>query len=185
MTANSSMPVRHVILVDENDQQVGTCEKLKAHELGLRHRAFSIVLLKIVDDEVYTLIQKRHPNKYHTGGLWSNSCCSHPGPGESIVEAATRRLNEELSIKTDLIYLDAFEYRVVLDDAAFEHEIDHVFIGFYDHPECHHNPDEIVLTKWIEWSELIDDIKARPKQFTPWLYDVLKLIHPHLIKLIT
>ena len=71
--------------------------------------------------------------------MWSNSCCSHPGPGESIAEAASRRLKEELNISTDLIYLNSFEYRVVLGNAAFEHEIDHVFIGFYDHPECQHN----------------------------------------------
>ena len=104
---------------------------------------------------------------------------------EDNQEALSRELKEELNISTDLIYLDSFEYRVVLGNAAFEHEIDHVFIGFYDHPECQHNPDEIILTKWIEWSELIDDIKSRPKQFTPWLFGVLKIVHPHLIKLIS
>ena len=127
----------------------------------------------------YCRLGKKLPKKYQEKPKVQIS------PVNAFVPPQSKLSKEELNIQTDLIYLDSFEYRVVLGDATFEHEIDHVFIGFYDHPECQHNPDEIILTKWIEWSELIDDIKSRPKQFTPWLFDVLKMVHPHLIKLIS
>ena len=169
-----------VILVNRYDEVVGQCEKLKAHIDGLRHRAFSIVLLRKVGNEIQTLIQKRHPDKYHTGSLWSNSCCSHPIPGESSLQAANRRLKEELGLDLPLQYIDCIDYKVATDDKGYENEIDHLFVGFCDQEKFDFNKSEIVLVKWVEWYDLQTKIKENPAKYTPWLLNVLKQVNVHL-----
>ena len=120
-----------VILVDKNDNQVGLMPKLEAHEKGLLHRAFSVF---IFNNEYKLLLQKRATSKYHSGGLWTNTCCSHPREGEDISEAANRRLFEEMGIKTSLRKVYDFIYKAELDNGLTENEFDHVFYGVYDNP---------------------------------------------------
>ena len=120
-----------VILVDQADRPVGRMEKQEAHRKGLLHRAFSVFLL----DGSKLLIQRRALDKYHCGGLWSNTCCSHPAPGEPVLSAAERRLDEELGIKNArLRELDTFLYRAAFPNGLAEHELDHVLLGEYSGP---------------------------------------------------
>ncbi|HEY0272948.1 MAG TPA: isopentenyl-diphosphate Delta-isomerase, partial [Chitinophaga sp.] len=116
----------HVILVDEQDRQTGTMEKLEAHQRGLLHRAFSVFIL---NEHHEMLLQQRALHKYHSGGLWTNACCSHPLPGEAVEAAAHRRLGEELGIDCYLTHLFAFQYRTAFDNGLTEHEYDHVLLG--------------------------------------------------------
>ena len=118
-----------VILVDENDVQTGTMEKMEAHRQGLLHRAFSIF---IFNSNGEFLLQQRAPGKYHNGNLWTNTCCSHPLPGENILEAANRRLSEEMGFTTKLSPAFTFIYNAKFDNGLTEHEFDHVFTGIYD-----------------------------------------------------
>src|SRR4051812_29121136 len=121
-----------VILVDDNDREVGVMEKMEAHRRGLLHRAFSIF---IFNSRGELLLQKRALSKYHSGGLWTNTCCGHPMPGENIETAANRRLNEEMGINCVLNNIFQFHYNVLLDHAMTENEIDHVLFGI-----CENNP---------------------------------------------
>ena len=118
-----------VILVDKDDKQVGLMSKLEAHEKGVLHRAFSIF---IFNSKYELLLQKRASSKYHSGGLWTNTCCSHPREGEDTLDAANRRLNEEMGIKTSLRKVYDFIYKAELDNQLTEHEFDHVFYGVFD-----------------------------------------------------
>jgi len=155
-----------VILVDEADRPVGVEEKLIAHQNGGRlHRAFSVF---IVNSAGLMLLQRRSMAKYHFGGLWTNACCSHPHPGESLLDAARSRLREELGIDIELRPAFSFIYRAT--DAASgltEHELDHVFLGRFDGQPIAH-PDEIDDWKWIEPADLKVDVLAHPDQYTPW-----------------
>ena len=123
------MSEEKVILVDKNDNQVGLMPKLEAHEKGVLHRAFSIF---IFNSKYELLLQKRASSKYHSGGLWTNTCCSHPREGEDILDAANRRLDEEMGIKTSLRKVYDFIYKAELDNQLTEHEFDHVFYGVFD-----------------------------------------------------
>src|SRR5580658_4397934 len=118
-----------VVLVDESDQPVGVMEKMEAHRRGLLHRAFSVF---IFNSRGEMLLQQRAPEKYHSAGLWTNACCSHPRPGEDTREGAVRRLKEELGFTTHLEKLFEFTYRSEFDNGLTEFEFDHVFIGVYD-----------------------------------------------------
>ena len=118
-----------VILVDKNDRQVGLMEKQEAHIKGLLHRAFSIFIFNTKNE---LLLQKRATQKYHSGGLWTNTCCSHPRENESTIDAAYRRLNEEMGMICDLKFKFNFIYKAKLDNNLYEHELDHVFFGFSD-----------------------------------------------------
>ena len=118
-----------VILVNERDEPQGNMEKMRAHREGHLHRAFSIF---IFNREGNLLLQQRAAHKYHSAGLWSNTCCSHPRPGESIDDAAARRLQEEMGLQTELVYLFRFQYHALLENGLTEHELDHVLIGFSD-----------------------------------------------------
>jgi isopentenyl-diphosphate delta-isomerase len=122
------MDIEQVILVNEQDQPVGACEKMSAHEQGLLHRAFSVF---IFNSRGRLLLQQRSKGKYHSGGLWTNTCCSHPRPGETTEDAAYRRLQEEMGFQTELFHAFTFTYRAELDKELVEHEIDHVFTGIY------------------------------------------------------
>jgi isopentenyl-diphosphate Delta-isomerase len=158
-----------VILVDEQDNSIGTMEKMEAHRRGLLHRAFSII---VFNSQGQMLIQKRANTKYHSGGLWTNACCSHPLPGESIAQATRRRLKFEMGIDVQPEYAYKFVYRTPLDKNLVEHELDHVFTVIYDgDPDV--NPDEVDDWKYVEVSELKLDMKEHPERYTFWFKEIV------------
>ena len=152
-------------MVDENDKEIGIEEKIKAHKDGKLHRAFSIF---IFNSKGELLLQKRAKEKYHSGGLWSNTCCGHPRPKESLEAAAHCRLKEEMGFDCALNHLEAacFIYKTKIRD-LFEHEYDHIFIGeFNKNPNP--DPKEIEDYKWISPEELQRDILSNPDNYTNW-----------------
>jgi len=154
-----------VVLVDENDREVGNEEKMKAHlDGGKLHRAFSIF---VFNSKGETLIQKRANGKYHCPGLWSNTCCGHPRPGEELTSAAHRRLKEEMGFDCDFKEISSFIYKTGFDNGLTEWEFDHFFVGEYD-GEVKANPNEAGEWKWIEMEELKKDIKENPQDYTYW-----------------
>jgi isopentenyl-diphosphate delta-isomerase, type 1 len=154
-----------VILVDENDREIGAAGKLAAHREGLLHRAFSIF---VFHPNGKLLLQKRARTKYHSDGLWSNTCCSHPRPGEAIQAEARRRLSQEMGFVCDLEEVFDFTYRIKLTDQLTEHEIDHVFIGTFDGDPVP-NPEEVDDWKWIEVEQLQRDLQGNPADYSYWL----------------
>ena len=157
--------MEEVILVDENDKELGTAEKLQAHKEGKLHRCFSAF---IFNSEGKLLLQKRAANKYHSGGLWSNTCCSHPRPGELTEAAAHRRLQEELGFYCLLTEAFQFTYKAHFDNGLTENEFDHVFTGKFD-GEVIPNPEEVSDFKWVDMDELKQDIQTNPDNYTYWL----------------
>ncbi|MCJ8288721.1 MAG: isopentenyl-diphosphate Delta-isomerase [Crocinitomicaceae bacterium] len=156
--------MENVILVNELDEPIGEMEKMEAHEKGVLHRAFSVFVFNQKDE---LLLQKRASSKYHSGGLWSNSCCSHPRTGESVVEAGKRRLLEEMGFSVPLEAVFSFIYKAELDNSLTEHELDHVLIGrFDDLPEI--NLDEVEDWKYIGLDTLTSDMKSHPESYTEW-----------------
>ena len=158
-----------VILVDENDNSIGTMEKMEAHRKGVLHRAFSIL---IFNSKGEMLIQKRATSKYHSGGLWTNACCSHPLPGESLQEATRRRLRFEMGIEVDTDFAYKFIYRTALDQDLVEHELDYVFTGIYDGAPSV-NPDEVEDWKYIPLDDLRRDIRQHPERYTFWFKTII------------
>lgn len=163
-----------VILVDEQDRAIGTMEKLAAHREGLLHRAISVF---IFDDQGRLLLQQRAAHKYHTANLWTNTCCSHPMPGENVLDAAHRRLREEMGMEADLSFAFAFQYRAAFDNGLTEHEVDHVFIGHSSHPPIP-NPAEVADYRWLNQSDIEHDVNAHPDAYTAWF----KLIYPRVFE---
>lgn len=164
--------IEHVILVDELDQEIGTLEKLQAHIEGRLHRAISVL---VFNDEGKWLLQQRALSKYHSGGLWSNACCTHPRLGELPIDAAKRRLMEEMRIACELEKVFEFTYRVELDKGLTEHEFDHVFVGITnDRPIP--NPEEVCDWKWVDFESLQKDIADNPQNYTGWF----KILLNHL-----
>jgi len=156
--------MEHVILVDEQDNAIGTMEKHQAHVEGLLHRAFSVF---IFNSEKKLLLQKRASSKYHCGGLWTNTCCSHPRENENTQEAANRRLYEEMGLQSSLTPLFTFTYKSEFDNGLTEHEIDHVFFGSTDEiPKI--NSIEVENYRYVSIEELQLEIKESPQNFTPW-----------------
>jgi len=156
--------MEYVILVDEHDNAIGTMEKQQAHVEGLLHRAFSVF---IFNSEKKLLLQKRASSKYHCGGVWTNTCCSHPRENENTLEAANRRLHEEMGIQCPLNPLFSFLYKAEFDNGLTEHEIDHVFFGSTDEtPKL--NTLEAEDYRYIGIEELQLEIKETPQHFTPW-----------------
>jgi isopentenyl-diphosphate Delta-isomerase len=154
----------HVILVDADDRQIGTMGKLEAHQRGLPHRAISVI---VRDSQNRLLLQQRAAGKYHSGGLWTNTCCSHPRPGEATVDAARRRLLEEMGINCDLAFLFATHYRADVGNGLIENEIVHVFGGRFDGtPDP--DPSEVSHWRWVTSDEMAQDIAARPEIYTAW-----------------
>ena len=153
-----------VILVDKNDRQVGLMEKQEAHIKGLLHRAFSIFIFNTKNE---LLLQKRANKKYHSGGLWTNTCCSHPRGNESTIDAAYRRLNEEMGMFCDLELKFNFIYKAKLDNNLYEHELDHVFFGFSDTiPKI--NKEEVCAFDYKTLEFLKKDIFISPNNYTEW-----------------
>ncbi len=160
----------HVILVDENDKEIGTEEKLRTHQLGRLHRAFSIF---VFDSNGRMMLQQRAKSKYHCGGLWTNTCCSHPRPGEPLEQAAHRRLKEEMGFDCELKKEFTYVYKVKFDNGLTEHEFLHVFSGRFDsNPVI--NKDEADDWKWIGMKEIIADIEKNPQVYTHWFRLSLK-----------
>jgi isopentenyl-diphosphate delta-isomerase len=157
--------MEEVILVDADDREVGTAEKLDAHARGLLHRALSVFLF---DDRGRVLLQRRADAKYHTGGRWANTCCSHPRPGETTGAAAARRLREEMGVAVALEHALTFTYRAEFEDGLVEHEVDHVFTGRFDGRPAP-NADEVRGWAWREVDELERELAAAPERFAPWL----------------
>jgi len=163
---------QEVILVDEQDQQLGVMEKMEAHRKGLLHRAFSVF---IFNDKGEMLLQQRSMNKYHSGGLWTNACCSHPRPGEDIQRAALRRLHEELGFVTSIEEIFDFIYKSPFDNGLTEHEFDHVFIGVYDDSIL---PDRKEVSDFCykSMAEIRSSLKSNPAQFTAWFHIAFPMV---------
>lgn len=157
-----------VIVVNKLDNQIGTSEKLTAHREGLLHRAFSVL---IFNSKGQLLIHKRADEKYHSGGLWTNACCSHPQPGEDIREAAELRLSEEMGITVNLQFISKFIYKATLDNNLIEHELDYVFTGTTDQLP---NPDPTEVQEWkyVGIEELNKDILQNPGSYTFWFKEI-------------
>jgi isopentenyl-diphosphate Delta-isomerase len=153
-----------VQLVDTQDNPNGSMEKLEAHEKGLLHRALSVL---IINTNKEILLQRRALGKYHSPGLWTNTCCSHPYPGENPTEAANRRLKEEMGMVADLEFAFKFQYKCDFDNGLIEHELDHVFMGKTDDIP-HLNTDEAMAFKWMSIEELETDMKNNADNYTFW-----------------
>jgi len=167
-----------IVLVDEQGNDIGYDEKLKVHLEGKLHKAFSIF---IFNNKKKLLLQKRAADKYHSGGMWTNTCCSHQRENESFYEALHRRLKEEVGFDCDLKELGRFVYRAEFNNGLIEHELDYVYIGEYDgEPEV--NPNEIEEWKWVELEELKKDVVNNPSKYTCWLKPALEKVLEYLNK---
>ena len=165
-----------LVCVDDADRETGVAGKSVVHSTGALHRAVSVVL---ADGVGRILLQQRARSKYHCGGLWTNTCCGHPGPGERPLDAATRRLRYEMGIACELWWAGRFTYRAELANGLIEHEVDHVFISRWQ-GEPVGRPSEVAGWRWLPIAELREELQARPDDFTPWLQGVLDvaLTHP-------
>lgn len=160
-----------VVLVDRNDVATGTMQKLRAHYLGHRHRALSVL---VFDRRNRLLLQRRAAGKYHSAGLWTNTCCSHPRPGEQVLNAALRRLKDEMGIGCALTPLFRMSYRVRVSERMLENEITHVFGGHFE-GEPLPDPREVGEWSWTPLDEVARDIDRQPELFTPWFRRVRRL----------
>nr|WP_294941747.1 isopentenyl-diphosphate Delta-isomerase [uncultured Mucilaginibacter sp.] len=166
-----------VVIVNTCGQAIGTMDKMAAHRCGVLHRAFSVF---IFNSKGQLLLQQRALHKYHSGGLWTNTCCSHPRPGEKTLSAANRRLHEEMGMNCRLTELFQFSYRHEFENGLIENEYDHVFIGKSDQlPQP--NPDEVASFKYLDAELLIFELAEQPHLYTPWfkicLEQVLETYH--------
>lgn len=159
-----------LILVDKNDKKIGEEEKLKAHEEGKLHRAFSII---IINSRNQILIQRRAKCKYHCPGLWSNTACSHPSPGKGIEEAARRRLKEEMGFSCRINKIGKFYYKKKFSNGLTENEIDYVFLG-RSNKKPRINKEEVSDYKWIYMEDLKKDIRKNPGKYTYWFKLIVK-----------
>lgn len=158
------MQSNFVVLVDENDHPLGVMEKMEAHEKGLLHRAFSVLIFNHSGE---LLLQRRAFGKYHSEGLWTNTCCSHPYPDEDIITAGKRRLEEEMGFTCEIHEIFSFIYKATLDKGLTEHELDHVLIGFSDETP-HLNLEEASAFKWMSIEKIKAEMQQMPEQFTAW-----------------
>ena len=153
-----------VILVDERDEPIGTMEKMEVHQKALLHRAFSVF---VFNSKGEVLLHKRAAKKYHSAGLWTNACCSHPGPGEETLVAAENRLQEEMGINTALKKAFDFTYKAAFDNGLTEYEFDHVFIGMYD-GKIFPNTEEVSDYCYKSIEEINNSIQTHPQKYTEW-----------------
>jgi isopentenyl-diphosphate Delta-isomerase len=162
-----------VILVDENDNETGTLEKMEAHRSALLHRALSVFIISTGGEWI---LQRRAMNKYHSNGLWTNTCCSHPYPGETCLEAAHRRLKEEMGMQSELKEVFHFIYKEKLDNDLWEHELDHVFIGISnDLPVI--NPLEVLEWRAVLFDEIEREMSSNPESFTFWFRHIYRQVN--------
>ena len=156
--------MERVILVDENDTPLGTMEKMEAHERGVLHRAFSVFIFNSSGE---MLLQQRAFSKYHSGGLWTNTCCSHPREGETTIEAAHRRLQEEMGFDCEIEKAFDFIYKKELDKGLIEHEFDHVFTGGFE-GGFRFNPNEVNAVVYKSVQEVLEEVAQTPENYTEW-----------------
>jgi isopentenyl-diphosphate delta-isomerase len=166
----------YVILVDEHNNEVGLMEKYEAHQKALLHRAFSIF---IFNNNGELLLQQRALDKYHSGGLWTNTCCSHPRANEQTIDAAHRRLVEEMGFDCELTEKFRFLYKAPFDNGLTEHELDFIFTGTYNGtPNI--NPQEVNSYKWMPLQDVVNDAKQSPQLYTEWFKIILNEYMSHL-----
>jgi len=164
--------LEEVILVDEFDRSVGVMEKMEAHRKALLHRAFSVFIFNAGGE---MLFQRRALGKYHSGGLWTNACCSHPRPGEDTSQAAARRLKEELGFSTGLEKAFHFTYKTAFGNGLTEHEYDHVFVGYYD-GAIHPDPEEVCAYEFVSPEAIQAALSAQPDAYTSWFHLAFPLL---------
>lgn len=170
------MKEEQVILVNEKDEAIGLMPKMEAHEKGKLHRAFSVF---VFNDKGELMLQQRALHKYHSPGLWTNTCCSHQRNGETNLEAANRRLMEEMGFTTPLKEATSFIYKAVFDNGLTEHEYDHILTGLYNQ-EPQINPDEVANWKWMEVDDVRIDINTNPGNYTAWFKIIFDKFYQHL-----
>ncbi len=165
--------IENVILVDALDNPIGTMEKMEAHRKALLHRAISVFVCNWNGE---WLLQRRAFTKYHSGGLWTNACCSHPFPNETNMEAANRRLSQEMGLQCSLKEIFSFTYKETLDNELTEYEFDHVFFGITDDiPKI--NTDEVVEFKYIKYQDLTIDVKNNSSHYTVWFKKIFEQVN--------
>jgi isopentenyl-diphosphate Delta-isomerase len=164
------MKKKDIILVNNKDEQIGTGEKTDVHRSGKLHRAFSVF---IFNSQGELLLQKRAKQKYHSGGLWTNTCCGHPSPGEEMRKSATRRLKEEMGFVCDIRENSSFQYEAFLGDGMIENEYDHVLFGEYD-GDPFPDPKEAEDWKWADISQIKEDIVINPHKYTHWFKIIIE-----------
>lgn len=165
-----------VVLVDEQDNEVGLMPKMEAHEKAVLHRAFSVFVL---NEKKELMLQQRAGSKYHSPLLWTNTCCSHQRQGEDSIAAGKRRLQEEMGFVTDIEELFTFIYKAPFDNGLTEHELDHVLLGhFEDAPVI--NPEEVESWKWMSLDAIQADIAENPETYTAWFKIVFNRFKDHL-----
>jgi len=160
------METSQVILVDKNDKPLGVAKKMEAHQKGLLHRAFSVF---IFNSKGEMLLQQRALHKYHSGGLWTNACCSHPNPGEETSAAAQRRLKEEMGFEVPVEKVFDFMYKSVLDNGLTEYEFDHVFAGEYN-GQVNFNKNEVMDFCYKDMQEISNSLQTHPEKYTAWFH---------------
>lgn len=171
------MKEEQVILVNENDEKIGLMPKQEAHEKGVLHRAFSIF---IFNDKNELMLQQRALHKYHSPGLWTNTCCSHQRDGETSLEAGKRRLFEEMGFSTDLKETTSFIYKAPFDNGLTEHELDHILVGNFEKiPGI--NTEEVASWKWMHLEEVKKDIQNNPEIYTAWFKIIFDKFYKHLL----
>ncbi|QXP61458.1 isopentenyl-diphosphate Delta-isomerase [Olleya sp. HaHaR_3_96] len=158
------MKEENVILVNQFDEQIGLMPKMEAHEKALLHRAFSVF---VFNNKNELMLQQRALTKYHSPGLWTNTCCSHQREGETNLQAGSRRLMEEMGFVTDLVEKTSFIYKAPFDNGLTEHELDHIMVGYYeDNPNI--NKEEVECWKWMPLEDVRKDIEVQPHLYTAW-----------------
>ena len=170
-----------IILVNEHDEETGTIEKMEAHRNGILHRAFSIFIFNSKNE---MLLQQRSMHKYHSGGLWTNACCSHPRPGELTKAAAMRGLKEELGFETKLEKIFDFTYKAAFENGLIENEFDHVFAGIYN-GEINFNRNEVQDVCFRSMEEIESDLQTYPNKFTAWFLIAFPMIKKRQYELTT
>ena len=166
----------NVILVDVQDNQIGLMPKLEAHEKGVLHRAFSVF---IFNNKGELMLQRRALSKYHSPGLWTNTCCSHQREGETNIFSAKRRLNEEMGFVTELIEKTSFIYKANFDNGLTEHELDHIIVGKYNHSPVI-NSSEVDSWKWMSMEDIRNDIKDQPHNYTAWFKIIFEKYYKYI-----
>lgn len=168
-------PIEKIILVNKDDVEIGSMEKIEAHKKALLHRAFSIF---IFNSNGELLLQKRDKNKYHSPNLWTNTCCSHPNHGEEIEAAVKRRLKEEMGMEAPVEFKFKFIYKVEFENNLTEHEIDHVYFGVSDkHPKV--NPQEVSEWKYMKMENIKQDLLKCPEAYTYWFKICFPKVYKH------
>ena len=165
-----------VILVDNNDNQIGLMPKLEAHEKGVLHRAFSVF---IFNNDGELMLQRRALTKYHSPGLWTNTCCSHQRDGETNIISGKRRLNEEMGFDTELFEKTSFIYKAKFDNGLTDHEVDHVLVGSYNHSPLI-NSTEGDSGKWMSMENIKKDIKDHPDYYTAWFKIIFEKYYKYI-----